>query len=132
MLVACQSSESGGDLNVGDCYNETQSVDANGDQVRAYSIVDCSTAHDGEVFSVLDYPNADVFPGYEAIGAFQQSQCDAAFQSYVGVPWNESRYTISYASPDDQGWASGDHTIHCLLSDGQFAPITGSVRGTGK
>ena len=70
MLVACQAgNESGsGSLKVGDCYSLGNSVDANDDNIVIYSVVDCASTHDGEVFSVFDYPNASGWPGYEAIG----------------------------------------------------------------
>lgn len=129
-LVGCQSSVAGVNLQVGDCYNEAQSVDANGDPSRAYVVVDCTMAHDDEVFSSFDYPNVTSFPGYEAIGTIQQTQCRTDFKPYVGIAWDQSSYTIKYPSPDEATWAGGDHAIHCLLADARAGQTTGSARET--
>lgn len=134
MLVACQAgNESGsGSLKVGDCYSLGNSVDANDDNIVIYSVVDCASTHDGEVFSVFDYPNASGWPGYEAIGTVQQSRCETDFQSYVGISWEQSMYTINYIAPTESSWASGDQTIKCRLEDASSGKLTGSARGTRK
>lgn len=131
-VAGCQNAVGGAELTTGKCYNETlTSSDENG-QSRAYAPVDCTSAHDDEVFAVFEYPHASLFPGYEAIGAIQQTTCQQDFQAYVGVSWDKSHYTISYASPDEQSWNGGDHAIHCLLSDASDAKTTGSAQGTRK
>ena len=84
------------------------------------------------MFSVFEYPNASGFPGYEQIGAIQQTQCETDFQTYVGASWENSSYTISYDAPDEQTWAGGDHQIRCLLEDANGGQLTGSARGTKK
>ena len=131
-MAACQATVSSAQLKVGDCFNYTNTTDANGDPINLPSPVDCTKPHSDEVFSVFNYPNASGFPGYEAIGALQQTRCEADFQSYVGITWDKSAYTISYASPDENGWASGDHAVHCLLEDASGGQLTGSARGTKK
>jgi Septum formation len=129
---ACQNTVSSTQLKVGDCFNYANTTDANGDPVNLPAPVDCAQPHSDEVFSVFDYPGAGGFPGYEAIGALQQTHCEADFKSFVGVEWGRSSYTISYAGPTEQSWASGDHAIHCLLEDASGGTLTGSARGTKK
>jgi putative regulator of septum formation len=131
-IAGCQQTVTSAQLKVGDCFNYTNTTDANGDPVNVPAPVDCTKAHSDEVFSVFDYPNASGFPGYEAIGTVQQTHCETDFQSYVGVSWERSSYTINYESPDEQGWASGDHAIHCLIEDASGGQLTGSARGTKK
>jgi hypothetical protein len=131
-LSACTNAVSPTSLKAGDCFNYTNTTDANGDPVNLPSPIDCTKAHSDEVFSVFDYPNATGFPGFEAIGAEQQTHCEADFASYVGVPWDKSSLTIAYEAPDEQSWATGDHAIHCLLEDGAGAALTGSARGSKK
>jgi hypothetical protein len=131
-VAGCQNTVGSAQLKVGDCVDETLVSDEENGQSRAYSPVECATAHDDEVFYVFDYPNTSSFPGYEQIGSLQQSTCQSQFQVYVGVTWDKSHYTISYASPDEAAWNSGDHAIHCLLSDASDAKTTGSAKGTKK
>src|SRR5262245_531747 len=131
VLGACQSTVSAAELKVGDCVNLVSTVDANGDNVLGNSVVDCSQSHDKEVFSVFDYPNATAaFPGYEQLGAVEQGQCQSDFEDYVGVTWEQSSYTITYAAPDESSWASGDRAIHCLLADATGEKLTGSAQGS--
>ena len=132
-LGGCQTTTSSAALKVGDCFNLTNTTDVEGNPVESHAIVDCAQPHAEEVFSVFDYPNASAaFPGYEAIGSVQQTRCQADFQTYVGVSWDRSTYVISYASPDQQSWADGDHAVHCLLADERGGQLTGSARGTKK
>jgi hypothetical protein len=134
LLVACQAGDGSGSaaLKTGDCYSLGSGQDANGDNVQTYNLVDCTTTHDGEIFSVFDYPNAAGWPGYEAIGTVQQTRCEADFQTYVGVSFEQSKYTINYVAPTEQSWASGDHAIKCRLEDASNGKITGSAKGTKK
>ena len=128
-LTACQATVTSAELKVGDCFNQTNSVDANGDSVASHAIVDCTQPHESEVFSVFDFPNAtSAFPGYEQIGLVQQGQCQSDFEDYVGIPWDRSSYTISYASPDESTWAAGDRAIHCVLADASAGKLTGSAK----
>ena len=87
IAAACQNTVSGTQLKLGDCFNYVNTTDANGDQVNLPSVTDCAQSHSDEVFSVFDYPSATSFPGYEAIGALQQTHCQADFKTFVGVEW---------------------------------------------
>jgi len=131
VLGACQATVPAADLKAGDCVNLVSTVDANGDNVMAKSVVDCGQVHDQQVFSVFDYPNAtSAFPGYEQLGSVEQGQCQSDFEDFVGVPWERSSYTITYESPDESSWAHGDRTIDCLLEDASGGRLTGSAEGS--
>ena len=132
VVSACQSIVSATPLKVGDCFNYINTTDANDDPINVPSVVDCAQSHSDEVFSVFAYPNASGFPGYEQIGAVQQTRCESDFQAYVGTSWENSSYTISYDPPDEQSWATGDHQIRCLIEDGSGGQLTGSARGSKK
>jgi len=131
-LSACQNTVSSSALKVGDCFNNTNTTDSEGNAVESHAIVDCAQPHDDEVFSVFDYPNASGFPGYEQIGTIEQTRCEADFQTYVGVSTEDSTLFVRYESPTDQSWAGGDHAIHCLLEDASGGKLTGSARGSKK
>lgn len=129
---ACRATVSNTQLTIGECFNYITTTDANDDQVNLPSPFDCSKSHSDEVFSIFEYPNASGFPGYEQIGTIQQTRCETDFQTYVGTSWENSSYTISYDSPDEQTWAAGDHQISCVLEDANGGQLTGSARGTKK
>ena len=132
VFTGCTATVSTADLKIGDCFNYANTTDAAGDPINLPSPVDCAKPHSDEVFSVFDYPNSSGFPGYEAIGALQQTHCQADFTNYVGVSWDKSSYTINYEAPTEQSWAGGDHAIHCLLEDAAGAKLTGSARGSAR
>jgi hypothetical protein len=130
--AGCQAGGPATSLKVGDCFNTTSNTGANGDPVVGYAVVDCTGQHDGEAFSVFDYPHASAWPGYEQLGSIEQTRCQADFQTYVGVPWENSSFTINYAAPTETTWASGDHGITCLLEDASAGKLTGSAKNSAK
>jgi hypothetical protein len=134
VLGGCANAVVNSALKVGDCVNNANTTDANGDAVESNVVVACSEAHDEEVFSVFTYPNAtSTFPGYEAIGAAEQTQCENDFTDYVGVPWEQSAtYSIDYLGPTDQSWSNGDRVIVCLLDDAGGAKLTGSAKDSAQ
>jgi Septum formation len=130
--LACQPGSAVA-LKVGDCFDQTPSVDANGNGIVVDSIVDCAQPHDAEVYLVFDYPGSpDAYPGDEAIGSLQQTRCQAAFEAYVGKDPDLSSYTINYRRPDVDSWSSGDRSIACLIEDASGGQLTGSARGSNR
>jgi hypothetical protein len=131
--MACQAGVAAADLKVGDCFNRTPGVDANGDNVINNTPTECAKPHDAEVFLVfLVPPGPSGYPGDEAIGTLQQSRCGAAFAAYVGKDEGLSSYTIDYVRPDINSWPRGDRSIACLIEDSSGGQLTGSARGTKK
>jgi hypothetical protein len=140
LLVACggaQRGESGeitegGDvdvfsLNVGDCFGATE-----GDEVASVQAVPCSEPHESEVFALVDYEDGDEWPGDEAITTFSDEECGAAFEEYIGMSYNESRYFITYLQPTEETWADGDREVVCLVVGPDGEPVTGSLRGVAE
>jgi hypothetical protein len=124
-LSACGGG-AGAALKVGDCINNEPSEDGS-----TTVLVDCAQPHAQEVFYVFDLPGKD-FPGYLVIGDAQQDECPPAFKDYVGVDWEHSKYTFTFAGPTEQTWAAGDRQLACLLEDGEGGTLTGSAKGTNK
>jgi len=54
--------------------------------------------------------------------------CDSAFESYVGVALDNSRYSYVYYTPTEESWAGGDRVVMCSVEDGRRL-IEGSVEG---
>ena len=116
------------DLRVGDCYNPVEDVD---DQtLLAAIVVPCDTVHRHEVFGLEDLPAASdaPFPGDDAVDSDAIDLCDAAFQSYVGIALDNSRYNYVYYVPTDSSWAGGDRVVMCAIEDRR--DLEESVEGT--
>ena len=116
-------------LKVGECFSGAASGD-----VSDVNKVDCSVAHDSEVFSVFDYPNPPSdFPGDSAMKSAAADRCITDFQAYVGIDAASSSYGVGQLVPTAGGWAQGDRQLVCLVQPGtQGTPLTGSAKGTAK
>ena len=128
-MVGCGGGETA--LKVGDCVSYQSATDANGNNVQQTVVTGCAQPHDGEVFLSFTMPGA-TFPGYFTIGDAQQDECGSAFTDYVGVSWEQSKYTFDFDGPTEQTWASGDHQIVCTIKDPSGGKLTGSVKGTAQ
>ena len=122
-LVGCGPSGQAA-LKVGECVNYEPSDDGE-NTIK----VDCAQPHDEEVFFTFNLPDGD-FPGDFEIGDAQQDECTAAFEEYVGTPWENSRFTFTFDAPTEATWEQGARTITCLLGDNTGIKVTGSARGT--
>ncbi len=107
-------------LEVGDCITSAETK------------VDCAKPHDGEVTLVASYPadSTAPYPGNDAINAFVDETCSAAFTSYVGVPFDESAHTYGYYYPNPgSDWDGGDREVVCTVTNLDNTPLTGSLNG---
>jgi hypothetical protein len=110
----------------------TSSLQAGDCTAAVETKVDCSQPHSEEVTLVTSYPadsNAP-YPGNDALNAFVDQTCDAAFSTYVGVTTDQSRYESSSFSPNSAAdWNDGDREIVCLVDNPDNSPLTGSLKG---
>jgi hypothetical protein len=116
------------DLTVGDCFDEWS-----GDTVYEVPVVDCAAPHDWEVyydFEVPDTADGD-FPGEEAVDAVADSGCIEAFETFLGVAYDDTVYDYNYLVPTEDSWTgSDDRLISCVIGD-PAGPVTGSLEGAG-
>ena len=125
------------DLQVGDCYNETDDSDTgdtNSDgipQIGDVEVVDCSAPHGHEVYSNHQIAQS-TFPDRDTMSSEATTACVTAFETYVGVPLDQSRYSVSYLTPSEGSWAQGDHTITCTIVNKDGSLITGSLKGAAR
>ena len=117
------------DLRVGDCYEPVE--DADDQTLLAAIIVPCEQPHPNEVFGLGDVPGGPdaPFPGVDPVDDDAIELCDRAFESYVGVALDNSRYSYVYYTPTEESWAGGDRVVMCSVEDGGRL-IEGSVEGT--
>lgn len=116
-------------LKVGDCFS-TEATD----EVSDVGGVPCSEPHDSEVFALADFDadSSAEWPGQDAIDEFSDESCTAAFEDFIGIPYAESKYYISYLQPTEESWANGDREVVCLVVGEDGEQITGSLAGVGE
>lgn len=138
VLAAC----SGGDdtsekpvLDVGDDGPGTclDVGDELGAEVTKLPVIECAKPHTDEVYAVVQYDKGDVFPGLEALETFAQQVCVREFEPYVGMSAFDSSLNFTYLTPTLGSWNDkDDRAVLCVLRDGASAPLTGSMKGSGR
>jgi hypothetical protein len=120
-------------LAVGDCiadpYDNVRQ-DANGDSwITGVTIVDCASAHYGEVYSV-SVMQATSFV-QDAIYSEADDLCYLAYEDFMGVDYADSEFYYEAYSPSPAGWKMGDRETTCVATS--FASDTvGSLQGSGR
>lgn len=104
--------------------------DPNG--VQYLTVVDCRAAHQVEVLGRAVISGPKKWPGDDAIYASALDKCRKAFETYVGLGYDESRLDLDFLTADVKGWNAGDHTLVCLVFDPEHATITKALRGTAQ
>lgn len=118
----------GTDLQVGDCFNG----DPGWTRANA-EVVDCSTPHDQQIVGIVPYSSADgAFPGEAAIDQLGEETCYDAFEDFVGIGFQESRWYMTSWMPTPETWAAGSRVIICALHAEDESPIVGSMEGAGE
>ncbi|MEX8057278.1 septum formation family protein [Microbacterium sp. 16-032] len=113
-------------LPVGACLDNVP-----GGFISSSNLVDCAVPHTYEVFSSFLLPEG-TFPGDDAIATAAQEGCDAAFPSFVGIPFDQSALNYQFVAPTEDTWAGGDREISCLLYDPAVEETTGSLAGSAR
>lgn len=96
----------------------------------SYNAVDCSKQHDNEIVGVVTYTAGSSYPGEAALLTFAQQACPPAFETYVGIPFEESVLDMLPVVPNDLRWAKGDHEVSCVAIGPGGSPMTSSVKGS--
>lgn len=113
------------DLKVGDCYD-------GGGQAEVSTVTSkaCTEPHDSEVFATLTHPEAQgEYPGEVTLEFYAERECVNAYEAYVGTPYDESEFAVSYLTPTDEGWRRGDYVVACILGAGTDGEkLTGSMK----
>ena len=78
--------------------------------------VPCSEPHSEEIYAAVTPPEGD-FPGYEAIDAQAKEMCTAEFESFVGLPYEDSTLHMNLVIPTEERWDAGDRTALCTIYD---------------
>ncbi len=119
------------ELEVGDCF-DLPAGSENDVEVLEVEAIPCSEAHDNEVYVVTNYVAGEDYPGELAIWDFADDFCLTAFDTFVGLAYEDSLLDFGYFYPSPEGWSEGDQEIACVLYDINGAPLTGSMRGAAR
>lgn len=129
-LLASSCSQSVFEVAIGQCLNLPD-----GDTVSDVETVECTEAHDAEVFALPQHPAGpdEPFPGTAAIGEFADERCLEAFEPYVGTEYATSAIFYTSLTPTADSWDSvDDREVVCLLVSGDESQLTGSKRDSGE
>ena len=127
-------------LQAGDCLTGANlDLNQNTPWPKLSEGVSCSQGHTAEVFYGNNnfWARGGSYPGNTAIKNAATTQCDSAFQSYVGIAYSKSLYTWTDVVPAASTWPGGDRGLHCVAYYATTAQpagvtMTSSIKGTAK
>jgi hypothetical protein len=100
--------------------------------VTDLSAVACELPHTHEVYFKVTYNPPDGAFDAQRVASFADEQCAQAFTTYVGVPYDRSKYYFLHLAPSAESWKEqGDRDVVCLLFQ-QGATLTGSAKGSAQ
>ena len=103
------------DLEVGDCLADLMAT--HGEGFFSVETVPCSEPHSEEIYAAVTLPEGD-FPGDEAVAAQADKACNAEFESFVGLPYEESVLYYNYLYPnDEETWNGVFREVVCSVYD---------------
>ncbi|MFN8039146.1 MAG: protein kinase [Acidimicrobiales bacterium] len=125
------------DLTVGDCFDHPDLqgvIDGAVTEAELVTQVSCDQAHQLEVIAVqrLTASSGSPYPGTDAVANQARSVCDRAFQSYVGVPLDQSTLSVIFEYPSADEWAGGERRVVCSAYAQDLSSSPGSVKDSGR
>ena len=127
LLLACGQA-SVFSLPVGTCFDDQPEG-----EISSVPEVDCSEPHDNEVFALINYSEADTYPGTDQLSEISESLCIAEFEGYVGLDYNSSALAVFPIYPTEESWKNdNDREIICALYNADLSKLTGSMEGAAQ
>lgn len=112
-------------IEVGDCTGEL----ATGD-LSELDAVPCSDPHTSEAYAAQDLDDGD-FPGDTEVQSQADEFCSTSFETFVGLPYDDSELFLTSLTPTEESWAQGDQEILCLVYD-EAAQTTGTLKDANR
>lgn len=119
-----------GDVKVGECFAEGPEEPESGltADVMGLRIIDCATAHHGEVYYLGQMSEA-AYPGFEESAAYAEKVCLGSIAVSKLDLDKAGDLTPYYLFPTQGTWGQGDRDIRCtVVSDAE--DLIGSVLAT--
>ena len=111
------------DIQLGDCYNFPSGATG---EVETLTAVPCDEPHEAEAFHESEI-EGDEFPGAAEVEKEAETECVTAFDSFVGLSYEESTLDFTYLTPTQETWDQlDDRLISCLVTDPATSEVTGS------
>jgi hypothetical protein len=115
-------------------YSELKPADClekPGDRFVRATRLDCAKAHDLEVFALVDdpAPRGARYPGRDILEREATVACLPQFQSYVGIPFDQSQLAFVRYVPTERNWKGDNRRLVCAVS-ARSGRLTGSVKDT--
>jgi hypothetical protein len=122
-----------GSLEIGQCFNARRFTPGKPIDPADIDLVLCAGPHQHEVYLVVDHPSPKdaPYPGDERLDAYADDRCIAAFEPYVGKPYQQSTLDYAITHPTAESWKNGDRQVACVLHHMDFTLIVGSMRASG-
>jgi hypothetical protein len=111
-------------IGVGDCLTDETSVEG---EVSDVQTVPCDQPHAQEVYHSYTI-DTDELPGEADMEGIVETECLGAFETFVGLPYPDSIYDITWLAPTQESWDAGDRELLCLVFD-PSGDVTGSLSG---
>ena len=104
-------------IEVGDCLNLPSEDFGIGEEVESVEGMPCSQAHSAQAYALFDLTGfSDAFPGSAAFEEQSSAGCLDKFESFVGIPYEQSELYFMWLTPTGEGWVQmDDREITCLL-----------------
>jgi hypothetical protein len=120
-------------IKVGECFNDET---PEGETVAEVQKVDCAEPHIWEAYESIILEDGDgTYPGETVVTEQAQTDCKAAFETYVGIDYDSSSLYLSYYYPTEETWTQiNDREILCILTtaDDFATKSEGSLEGSAK
>ena len=113
-------------IRVGNCTGklDTETTDK-------LALVPCTDKHHWEAFAVSNLPGDD-FPGNAEVRDQATKACTPAFESFIGIASEDSRYELTLLTPTKETWTqAGDREVVCLVGSSSGG-LTGSLKGVAE
>lgn len=114
MLSACGTYKGAQDLSVGNCFNADNATLLDSQPASQIQVVECASKHNSEVIGnhKLDYPE---YPGLTELAEQARILCSKDFASYVGKPFDQSKWDVYPLIPTETSWKKGkERTLTCV------------------
>lgn len=116
------------DLRVGDCFDlQDETTEAIQDVIAR----PCDEAHAYELFFVAQMPDGP-YPSDQVLAGWLADNCLPAFDAFIGLAYEQSRYDVAWSLPTSDGWEHGQRSVQCAVADPGDAELTESLRGSAR
>ena len=113
-------------IKVGDCVGKLD-----GDSAEEVALTPCDQPHFWEAYASSTLDGAD-FPGTSQVNDLSEKACSAAYEGFVGIARDDSKYEGTYLTPTKESWTQAqDREVVCLVGTSS-GNLTGSLKGAAK